>query len=60
MDRRNSKESMLDKIQALENKLEEVYQAGYDGIGHVGRANYHEREMDAIRKLNIAMYGCDE
>ena len=57
MDKRNSKESMLLKINELEDKLERVFDAGYEGICHVGAANYASRERAAKNDLNNAMYG---
>jgi len=57
MDKRNSKETMLKKINELEQKIEKVYEAGSWGIGHVGAANYQSRENEANKALEIAMYG---
>lgn len=48
------------KITELEEKLEKVYEAGINGIGHVGMANYASREREAINKLEKAMYGEEE
>lgn len=57
MNQRNSKPQMLKKIDQLTKQLEEVYDAGYEGIEFVGSANYAEREREALNKLHIAMYG---
>jgi hypothetical protein len=60
VDKRNSKETLLREIKRLgpaNSKINAVYNAGIDGIYYVGRANYIERENEAIRKLNEAMYG---
>jgi len=56
MDKRNSKESLLNQIDRLSNKVDKVYDAGYWGIGHVGQANYASREIEATNKLDDAMY----
>lgn len=50
-------ESLTAEIQALNKKLLAVYEAGNDGIGYVGQANYQGREDEAQRKLDEAMYG---
>ena len=57
MNKRNSKETLLTEIHRLTNKLNNVYEAGSDGIGYVGMANYASREHEAQRKLDVAMYG---
>lgn len=57
MDKRNSKETLLNEIDRLRNKVDKVYDAGYWGIGHVAQANYASREMEATGKLEEAMYG---
>lgn len=62
MDMRNSKTRMLEEINTLTKQLEEVYDAGHDGILYVGAANYAEREHEALDKLHRSMYGegiCD-
>ena len=56
MDRRNSKESMLDHIAYLKKKLEKVYEIGLEGIEYVGAANYAERQTVATNNLNAAYY----
>lgn len=56
MDKRNSKESMLEEIKELEERLAAVYVAGQDGIEYVGQRNISGREDEAIRKLQVAMY----
>ena len=56
MDKRNSKEKMLNKINELESKLQEVFDAGEWGISHVG-AGIQGRQIEAEKKLHIAMYG---
>jgi len=56
MDRRNSKTSMLNEIKRLEVKLTLVYEAGSDGIGFVGRANYQDRCDEANNRLEEAMW----
>ena len=45
------------KIADLESKLEKVFNAGLEGIGHVAMANYASREAEATEKLESAMYG---
>jgi len=60
MDRRNSKETLLRRIQGLTNKLNNVYEAGEWGIAHVGAANYASREREANEKLQTAMYGVSD
>ncbi len=59
MDLRNSKKNMLSKISELKDKLEQVFDAGEWGILHVGVANYHEREQEALHRLKVVMYGDD-
>jgi len=56
MDKRNSKESLLNRIHELESRLEKVYDAGIWGIAHVSLANYRHRQVEAENKLNDAMY----
>jgi len=57
MDKRNSKESMLSRIEYLEEKLVDVFDAGLEGICYVGAANYASREREAISKIEGVMYG---
>lgn len=56
MDKRNSKESLLAEIDRLNKKINLVYREGIQGIFYVGRANYPERENEAIRRLESAFY----
>lgn len=55
MDKRNSKESLLQRIEYLEEKLLRVYYAGEEGIESVGQYNGHDRETDALVKLRQTM-----
>jgi hypothetical protein len=55
----NKIDSLKKEIKELNNRLEKVYNAGYEGIEYVGAANYAERESEARIKLNRAMYGDD-
>lgn len=55
MDKRNSKESLLNQIAKLQAKLERVYQAGEAGIYYVGAANYASRQAEALENLEQAM-----
>lgn len=43
------------EIEALTKRLEDVFNAGHDGIRYVGSANSQSREEEAIKKLNDAM-----
>ena len=56
MDKRNSKEQMLEQIRHLTYKLEKVYEIGQEGIAYVGAANYAEREAKALSNLDAAFY----
>ena len=51
MDKSNSKENMLNRINELERRLGQVHDAGEWGIAHVGAANYASREHEADSKL---------
>jgi hypothetical protein len=64
-DMRNGKDCNLEAIAAiqslearialLEAKVQRVYNAGIKGIGHVGTANYPEREREARRWVQEAL-----
>lgn len=56
MDKRNSKESMLEHIDYLKHKLDKVYEIGQEGISYVGASNYAERESTAKHNLSAAYY----
>jgi len=56
MDMRNSKKNLVAKVAELEKRLNAVYQSGKDGICHVARANYAEREAEANGWIDTAMY----
>jgi len=56
MDKRNNKETLLKEIERLEAWAERIYEAGCWGIEHVGIANYHDREQEAMSKLQKAYY----
>jgi hypothetical protein len=43
------------RIALLEAKVQRVYNAGIKGIGHVGTANYPEREREARRWVQEAL-----
>ena len=55
MDKRNSKEQMLNRITRLEERVEAVYNAGLEGIEYVGASNYSSREQEAKTKLHAAL-----
>jgi hypothetical protein len=57
MDLRNSKKRLLERVNELEERIERVYDAGKNGISHVGRANYADREYEANEWIDEAMYG---
>lgn len=40
--------------QAAKQAIRDVAEAGYDGIGYVGSANYQERQNEAVTKLEEA------
>lgn len=48
---------LLEELERLREKLEKVYNAGRSGISYVGKANYDEREREANKRLDDAMYG---
>lgn len=50
------KEALKERVKwkKLEDKLIEVYDAGYDGIEYVALANYTSREQEAKDKLRKA------
>lgn len=56
MDKRNSKDNMLERIRYLEAQCEALYDAGLSGISHVGQANYAEREAEAIGWVSKAYW----
>ena len=56
MDKRNSKTTLLKKIDHVEDRLERLFDVGEWGIMHVGSANYAEREAEALYKLRKVMY----
>lgn len=54
-DKRHSKETLLKEIERLNRKVRGVYEAGSNGIQHVGAANYASREHEALVNLDKAM-----
>ena len=50
---------LKEEIAKLTEKLDNVYNAGLEGIQYVGIANYANREAAAIEKLDDAMFGGD-
>lgn len=62
MDKRNSKETLLKEIDRLKihaAKVDAVFEAGEEGIMHVGNANYASREREALSRLRKIYYGED-
>ena len=57
MDKRNSKETHVAEVNRLADLVENVFQAGENGIAYVGAANYQSRENEARRNLYKAYYG---
>ena len=50
--RHSDYERLQAELRLLNEKLERVYEAGLNGINHVGAANYRSRQEEATQRLD--------